>query len=103
MSSQGRLHEDRLRRLADAQGLVLQRSVSGAAGDADTDRWWLIDPNLRAVVYPPNAASGASVSLDAAEAWLMQGSKPMTKERYIVWRSAGLTTDVGRPHGASHR
>jgi hypothetical protein len=94
-----RLREDHLRRVADGQGLVLQRSGPHGSGAAETTGWWLVDPNLRAVVYPPNLATGASASLDQVEAWLVQGSKPMTKQRYILWRSAGLTTDVGRPYG----
>jgi hypothetical protein len=92
-----RLREDRLRRIADGQGLVLQRS--GPPGAASITGWWLVDPNLRAVVYPPNLATGASASLDQVEAWLVKASKPMTKQRYILWRSIGLTTDVGRPYG----
>lgn len=94
-----RLREDRLRRIADGQGLVLQRSGPPASGAAGTTGWWLVDPNLRAVVYPPNLATGASATLDQVEAWLVKGSKPMTKQRYILWRSTGLTTDVGRPYG----
>jgi hypothetical protein len=94
-----RLREDRLRRMADGQGLVLQRSGPPAAGAAGATGWWIVDPNLRAVVYPPNLVRGASASLDQVEAWLVEGSKPMTKQRYILWRSAGLTTDVGRTYG----
>jgi hypothetical protein len=94
-----RLREDRLRRVAGGQGLVLRRSEQRGSGAIETTGWWLVDPNLRAVVYPPNLATGASASLDQVEAWLVQGSKPMTKQRYILWRSAGLTTDVGRPYG----
>jgi len=93
--SDERIREIRLHRVAEQQGLRLRKRRDLTSGALDGDGWWLIDPNLNAVVHPSSAHQPAA-TLDQIAAWLSQGSKPMTRQQYVRWRWTRLRDEIRR-------
>jgi len=61
-----KVRENRLRRMADRQGLMLRKSRRRDPRAVDYGNYWLIDPEINGLV----AGGQWGIDLDEVEAWL---------------------------------
>ena len=70
--SDEKVRENRLRRMAQRQGLALQKSRRRDVRAIDYDRWMIVDPFTNTVVAG-ELNSFRAMTLDQVEAWLTGG------------------------------
>jgi hypothetical protein len=72
MDTQSKIRENRLRRMADRQGLALERSRRRDPRAVDYGTYRLINPQQNALVYPSGLPYDYGASLDDIETFLTQ-------------------------------
>jgi hypothetical protein len=66
-----KVRENRLRRMADRQGLRLEKSRRRDPRAIDYGMYTLVDPNTNAIVAGTEGTGRPNFSLDEVEAWLI--------------------------------
>ena len=66
-----KIRENRLRRVADRQGLRLEKSRRRDPRAIDYGMYMLVDPSTNTVVYGAEGTGRPNLSIDAVEAWLL--------------------------------
>lgn len=68
-----KIRENRLRRMAERQGVALVKSRRRDPRAIDYGGWMIVDPSTNAVVAGTGAVGRPSMSLDDVERWLTEG------------------------------
>jgi hypothetical protein len=76
MSTRDKVRENRMRRMADRQGMVLRKSGRRDPRAVDYGMYVLIDAATDAVVAGLSDAGRAAFTLDDAEAYLTSDDRP---------------------------
>jgi hypothetical protein len=80
MDTAERVRENRLRRMADRQGLRLEKSRRRDPRAIDYDRYWLLDLATGDVVAGASSIGRPDWTLDQVEAWLTSDPKERPHE-----------------------
>jgi hypothetical protein len=67
---QQKVRENRLRRVAERRGLILQKSRRRDHRALDYGQFWLIDARQNFLVFPSGDGAEVGASLDEVEEWL---------------------------------
>ena len=67
-----KVQENRVRRLAERQGLALQKSRRRDPQALDFGTFWLVNPELNAQIFPSGDGSAWGATLEELEEWLTQ-------------------------------
>lgn len=71
MTDADKVRENRLRRVAERQGLALQKSRRRDPRALDYGLYWIVDPNTSGVVAGAGP-TGPCMNLDQVETWLTE-------------------------------
>jgi hypothetical protein len=74
-----KVRENRLRRMAERQGLELQKSRRRDPRAIDYDRWLILDPHTNTIVAGTKGTPRHGMTLDAVEAYLTGDEWTFTK------------------------
>lgn len=70
MDQEEKVRENRLRRMAERQGVRIEKSRRRDPRAYDFDCWWIVDPLNNAIVTGAGHNGRPSLTLDEVEAWL---------------------------------
>ena len=74
-----KVRENRLRRMAERQGLEIQKSRRRDRRAIDYDRWLILDPHTNTIVAGAEGTFRHGMTIDAVEAYLMGDEWTFTK------------------------